>query len=95
MAYRGGIEAFDTSLQDVRNNKSLMGGLTVFLAGEFVQTLPAVPQGSYADEFKACLISSCLWPEIRVLNLRLNMRVFLNNDLRAEEISDLFMMRCV
>ena len=32
MAHRGGVEALDRTLKDIRNNNKLMGGLTVLLA---------------------------------------------------------------
>ena len=34
--YKGSIEALDASLQDVRNIKSVMGVVTVLLAGNFM-----------------------------------------------------------
>ncbi|CAH1102748.1 unnamed protein product [Psylliodes chrysocephalus] len=68
-----------------------MGKITVLLAGDFRQSLPVVPRGTRADEVKACLKPSILWPHISVLSLRLNMRVHLQHDSRAEEFSKLLL----
>lgn len=89
MAHKGGIEALDRTLQDIRKCKRLMGGVTVLLAGDFRQTLPVIPRGTRADEIKACLKSSFLWPKIKILSLRVNMRVHLKGDLKSEEFSTL------
>ncbi|GFX49356.1 ATP-dependent DNA helicase [Trichonephila clavipes] len=67
-----------------------MGGLTVLLSGDFRQTLPVVLRGTRADIVNACLKASILWPYIKVLSLRINMRVHLHHDLRAEMFSKLF-----
>ncbi|GFR27954.1 ATP-dependent DNA helicase [Trichonephila clavata] len=66
-----------------------MGELTVLLSGDFRQTLPVVLRGTRADIVKACLKTSFLWPHINVLSLRINMRVHLQHDLRAEMFSKL------
>ncbi|XP_044591468.1 ATP-dependent DNA helicase RRM3-like [Cotesia glomerata] len=89
MAHKKGVEALNQTLQDIRENNRLMGRLTILLAGDFRQTLPVVPRGTHADEIKACLKSSILWPNIKVLSLKVNMRVCLQNDLRAKEFSEL------
>jgi ATP-dependent DNA helicase PIF1 len=68
MSHKGAFEALDRSLQDLRHNNSLMGGLTVLLAGDFRQTLPVIPRGTRADEVKACLKSSYLWPKVSTAN---------------------------
>ncbi|XP_074108440.1 ATP-dependent DNA helicase pif1-like [Cotesia typhae] len=89
MAHKKGVEALNQTLQDIREYNRLMGGLTILLAGDFRQTLPVVPRGTRADEIKACLKSLILWPNIKVLSLKVNMRVCLQNDLRAKEFSEL------
>ncbi|XP_053595510.1 uncharacterized protein LOC128667831 [Microplitis demolitor] len=89
MAHKNAIEALNRTLKDIRNSDRIMGGITVVLAGDFRQTLPVVPRGTRADEVKACLKSSVLWPHVNVLSLKINMRVHLQHDLRAEEFSKL------
>lgn len=69
------IEAVNRTLQDIRENKSLMGGLLVVLAGDFRQTLPVVKRGTIVDEINACLKSSKLWKYVQIYNLKHNMRV--------------------
>uniref|UniRef100_A0A8D8ZUH9 ATP-dependent DNA helicase n=1 Tax=Cacopsylla melanoneura TaxID=428564 RepID=A0A8D8ZUH9_9HEMI len=66
MSNKSAFEALDRTLQDLRGNSRLMGGMTVLLSGDFRQTLPVVPRGTRADEIKACLKKSYLWPNAYV-----------------------------
>ena len=75
MMHTHGFEALDRTLQDIRGNKQLMGGMTLLLAGDFRQTLPIVSRGTPADELKACLKTSYLWPNIEKLRLTTKVRV--------------------
>ncbi|GFU56493.1 ATP-dependent DNA helicase [Nephila pilipes] len=87
-AHKKGIETLNRILQDIRGSNRLMGGFTVLLAGDFRQTLPVVPQGTGSDEIKAGLKSSILWPHIKVISLKVNMRISLQNDLSAKVFSN-------
>ncbi|GBM09742.1 hypothetical protein AVEN_101792-1 [Araneus ventricosus] len=49
MMHKHGLETVNRTLQDLRGNKDLMGGLIVVLAGDFRQTLPVIPRGTMAD----------------------------------------------
>ena len=40
MSHKTAFEALDKTLQDIRGNKCLMGGVTFTMAGDFRQTLP-------------------------------------------------------
>eukprot|EP00106_Octopus_bimaculoides_P009294 XP_014776736.1 PREDICTED: uncharacterized protein LOC106873752 [Octopus bimaculoides] len=60
MAHRRALEALNTSLQDIRDCTTPMGGITLLLSGDFRQTLPVIPKGTRADEVSACLKSSFL-----------------------------------
>lgn len=91
MAHKKCFEALNRTLQDLRDNNSLMGGLTLLLAGDFRQTLPVVPRGTRADEIKACLKRSVLWPSIEILNLTKNMRVLLKGDINAGNFSNILL----
>jgi len=91
MAHKGGVEALNRSLKDIRGNKRLMGGVTVLLAGDFRQTLPVVPKGTRADEVKSCLKRSTLWPKINILKLSKNMRVHLREEKFAGGFADLLL----
>ncbi|GFT05676.1 ATP-dependent DNA helicase [Trichonephila clavipes] len=89
MAHKKGIEALNRTLQDIRGCNKIMGRLTVLLSGDFRQTLPVVLRGTRAYIFKTCLKTSFLWPHIKVVSLKINMRVHLQHDLRAEFFSKL------
>uniref|UniRef100_A0A2S2QXL1 ATP-dependent DNA helicase n=1 Tax=Sipha flava TaxID=143950 RepID=A0A2S2QXL1_9HEMI len=91
MAHKGGVEALNISLKDIRENKRLMDGVTVLLAGDFRQTLPVVPKGTRTDEVKSCLKRSTLWPKINILKLSKNMRVHLGKEKFAGGFSDLLL----
>ena len=88
MSHRRALEAVDRTLRDLRSNNTLMGGVTVVLAGDFRQTLPVVPKGTKADEIKACLKSSYLWKYVKKLQLKKNMRVHLLGDQSAGVFSN-------
>jgi PIF1-like helicase len=49
MQHRFAFEAVNRTLQDIRDNKSLFGGITTILGGDFLQTLPVVTYGSKYD----------------------------------------------
>ena len=57
----------------------------VLLAGDFRQTLPVVPWGTHTEKVKACLKSSFLWPTVKVLPLRVNIRVYAKGNFKIEE----------
>ena len=75
MQHKYYFEAVHRMLMDVRSNDALFGGVPTIFGGDFAQILPVVPRGSRADIVGACLQRSFLWPSLRVLSLRLNMRV--------------------
>jgi ATP-dependent DNA helicase PIF1 len=60
-----------------------MGGVVLLLSGDFRQTPPVIPEGTMADELKACLKASYLWKYVRKLGLTTNMRVHLQGDVAA------------
>ena len=80
MAHRGGLEALDRSLRDIRNCDKMFGGVTVLICGDFQQILPVVTKGTPADELKACVKSSPLWNKVSVMTLRRNMRVHITGN---------------
>ena len=69
MADKYAIKASDRTLEDPRGNNSPMGGVVFLMAGDLRQTLPVIPKGTKADEIKACIISSYLWPRVKTLKL--------------------------
>jgi ATP-dependent DNA helicase PIF1 len=91
MAHKGSFEALDRTLQDLRGNDNCMGGVALVLSGDFRQTLPIIPRGTPADELRACLKNSYLWPGVRKLSLTTNQRVRLQGDAEAGHFSDLLL----
>ncbi|XP_045498452.1 uncharacterized protein LOC123696361 [Colias croceus] len=91
MANRKAVEAVDRTLQDIRRNENLMGGVTVLFSGDFRQTLPVVTRGSRADEVNASLKRSLLWSRVHTLRLTINMRAWLGGNARAQEFSDVLL----
>lgn len=85
MAHKNGIEALNRLLQDIRGCDRIMGGVIVLLTSDFRQTLPVVPRETRADEVKACIKSSILWPSVKFLTLAINMRVNLQPNSKANE----------
>lgn len=69
--------------------KHLIGGLTVFRAGDFHQRQPVVPRGNLTqvNDIKACLKKSAPWLSVEVLKLTKNMRVHLGDDVCAGNFS--------
>ena len=92
MAHKKALEALDRSLRDIRNNKTLMGGLPLILAGDFRQTLPVIAKGTKADEIGACLkYSRSIWPKVRTMRLTTNMRVHLYGDRESGSYAQLLL----
>ncbi|XP_014204683.1 uncharacterized protein LOC106636701 [Copidosoma floridanum] len=77
MSHRAHIEAINRTLQDLRSNQNLMGGITFVFAGDFRQMLPVILRGTRADIIHDCLKSSFLWHYVESLHLRTNMRAHL------------------
>ena len=75
--HRHAFEAVDRTLQDIRDNTSIFGGITAVLGGDFLQTLPVIKRGSRSQVVHASLLSSPLWNKVEpnVLKLEKNMRV--------------------
>jgi hypothetical protein len=71
MQHRFVFEAVDWTLQDVRSNPALFGGIPTILGGDFLQTLPVVTHGTKSDILNAALFSSTLWPYVMPCFLRL------------------------
>lgn len=47
-------------MKDIKSSKSVMGGVTVFLAGDIRQTLPVISRRTKANEVQACIKASNL-----------------------------------
>ncbi|UYV63237.1 hypothetical protein LAZ67_2003513 [Cordylochernes scorpioides] len=90
MVNRRSIEALDRTLRDLRDNNSIMGGVTFLFVGDFRQTLPVIPKGTRANEINACLKRSHIWSSIVKLSLTINMRSHLFGD-RGSSFSQLLL----
>ena len=88
MSHKAAFEALNITLQDIKNNTNIMGGITLLLSGDFRQTLPVIPRGTKADEINACLKSSYLWKHVRRFSLKTNMRAFLTGNIHARDFSE-------
>lgn len=87
MSHKLAFEALDKTLQDIRQDDRPFGGVTLLMCGDFRQTLPVIPKSTRADELKACIKSSHLWPKVQRLTLQTNMRVHLHGDEQAADFS--------
>ena len=92
MSHRKAFEALDRTLQDMKDCKHLMGGVTVVLAGDFRQTLPVVPKGTRADELKSCLKNSYIWNFLKKMKLTTNMRARVFGDESTDKFSKKLLM---
>lgn len=63
----------------------------MLLAGDFQQTLPIVPRVTQATKVNECVKVSYLWPFIRKLSLKKNMRVHLRGNVSIGEFSELLL----
>ena len=48
-------EAVNRSLQDIRGNEQLFGGIPVVFGGDFQQILPVIPKGSREEIVGWCI----------------------------------------
>ena len=76
MQHKHCFEAVHRTLTDIySNDHSLFSGVPTLFSGDFAQILPLIPRGKRTNIVNAYLQKSFLWPSLRVLSLRLNMRV--------------------
>ena len=88
MSHKCALETLNRTLQALRHNQTIMGGVIVLLAGDFRQTPPVIPRGTMADELKACLKASSLWRHVCKLQLITNLRVHLQGDISAANFAE-------
>jgi hypothetical protein len=56
-------------------NEPLFGGVLVIFRGDFAQILPVVVNGSRTQVVDVCLQQCFIWPSLKRLRLRTNIRV--------------------
>lgn len=54
MTYQKALEAFNLTLQDLRNNQDIMGGVLLVLAGDIWQIFPVIPKSRDIYQTRAC-----------------------------------------
>ena len=69
------LESVDHTLRDLLNRDRPFGGITVFLSGDFRQTLPVIQHGSREQIVPATLTHSNIWPNMTVHYLHQNMHL--------------------
>jgi hypothetical protein len=62
-------EAFDHTCRDIHQCDKISGGLTMVFGGDFQQILPVMVKGSWPE------IVKYIWPQLKVLSLKTNMRL--------------------
>nr|GEV75680.1 DNA helicase [Tanacetum cinerariifolium] len=81
------FEALDRSLRDIIDKpSSLFGKKSVFLGGDFWQTLPVKKGASKIEVISSCISESALWPSFKFTTLKHNMRLA-RPDISLEEPS--------
>ncbi|KAH0611538.1 uncharacterized protein H6S33_010803 [Morchella sextelata] len=77
MQHKYCFEAVSRTLNDINdaNDGALFGNIPVVLGGDYVQILPVVRRGNRGPIVAACLQSSILWHNFKLLSLKVNMRV--------------------
>lgn len=80
MQHRYCFESVHRMLQDVCSSSALFGGLPFIASRDFTQTLPVVRKGRRPETVHACLQQSFIWPQLRILQLRQNIRVLSGED---------------
>ncbi|GKA23021.1 ATP-dependent DNA helicase PIF1, partial [Tanacetum coccineum] len=81
MTQRYAFEALDKTLRDIlgftdsEKRRTIFGGMTVLLGGDFRQILPVIPQAKRPEIVQACINRSELWRYCKVFSLTRSMRV--------------------
>ena len=81
MTHRHAFEAVDRTLRDIMHASCHpsahlpFGGKVIVFGGDFRQILPVVRKGDKAAIMGAAMKNSPLWPHVRTMKLRINMRV--------------------
>ena len=67
----------DKTLQNIRINLTLMGGVTFVMNGDFRQILPVYHVGLGQTKFKSCVKASYLWKHLHKVHISTNMSIHL------------------
>lgn len=81
------FETLDRTLRDILDAPDILfGGKTIFLGGDFRQTLPVIKGAPKMEIIASSIASSHLWSQFRLMTLKENMRLF-RSGLSLEEQS--------
>ncbi|GFX23966.1 ATP-dependent DNA helicase [Trichonephila clavipes] len=83
MSHKRAFEVLDRLLQDIQNNRKLMGGVLVLFAGDLRHTLPFIKRVTAEDAINACLKASYLWTQVERLYLTTSMRLQLISEVES------------
>ena len=75
MQHKYAVDAVNRTIQDLLENNSPFGGITVLFGGDFRQTLPVIPHGLRQQIVAASLNRSSLWQHVEMHYLHQNMRL--------------------
>jgi PIF1-like helicase/Helicase len=75
MQHKYAVDAVNRTIQDLLENNSQFGGITVLFGGDFRQTLPVIPHGLRQQIVAASLRRSSLWQHVQMHYLHQNMRL--------------------
>jgi hypothetical protein len=75
MQHKYAVDAVNRTLQDLLENNSPFGGITVLFGGDFRQTLPVIPHGLRQQIVAASLRRSSIWQHVEMHYLQQNMRL--------------------
>ena len=88
MVHRYIYECLDHSKQVVRSSNKLFGGQTILFSGDWKHILPVVKRGSWAQIIDATLKRSYLWEHIQTLELHLDHRVQLSENIENSNFAE-------
>eukprot|EP00106_Octopus_bimaculoides_P023149 XP_014790591.1 PREDICTED: uncharacterized protein LOC106883951 [Octopus bimaculoides] len=91
MSHKCSLQALDTTMRDHRSNNNILGGATLLLAGDFLQTLLIYTQRTPADELNACLKKFLLWSHVQLKQLTINLRSLLQTDQPTAQFSEMLL----
>jgi hypothetical protein len=87
MLHKHALTALDRTHQDSQDEATHMVGIIAVLTDDLRRTLPVIPIGAVAHEFKACLKASHLWRDVFKIGLATVMRVHLEGDVSLDHIT--------
>ncbi|KAK8948892.1 hypothetical protein KSP39_PZI005305 [Platanthera zijinensis] len=74
MSHKYIFESVDRSIRDALSKDLPFGGIVLLMGGDFRQIPPVVINGTVSQIINASIVTSSLWPNVRVLSLTENMR---------------------